>query len=87
MRANHTQKPGQQYDLGQIHSSMMNTNQEIKDNNINGSESPGDNPSSGRCSVHEQRRPGCHFATAQMSKARKGLQWTIEENKEIMLSY
>ena len=56
-------------------------------NGVKGTSSPSGDPSPGRDSVAQQRGPSRYEATANTSRTRKRLQWTIEDNKETMFCY
>ena len=64
---------------------MMKKNKENNVNGVKGAYSQSEGPSPGRCSVGEQHRPGRQSATAQTTTKR--IQWTVEDNKELMLCY
>ena len=42
-----------------------------EDNDVNGAEAHSDGPSSGRCSMEQQRRPGRHHATSDHERTRQ----------------
>ena len=65
---------------------MKMTNEENNVNDVKGVESPSAGPSSGRCPVGEQHGPG-HQSTTAKSNDRKRLQWTVQDNKELMFCY
>ena len=65
---------------------MKMTTEENNVNDVNGAGSHSGSPSSGRCPVGEQHRPGRQSATAQTSKKQR-LHWNIKENKELMFCY
>ena len=65
---------------------MKMTNKENNVNDVKGAEPQGDGPSSGRCPVGAQHRPG-HQSTTAETTDRKRLQWTVQDNKELMFCY
>ena len=60
------------------------SNNENTDNGVNGPSTDGEGPSSGRCPVEEQHRPGRHHATAEK---RTRTRWERNDNLNVMECY
>ena len=61
------------------------SNIEFHTNDVNGTGAYREGVASGRCPVDQQRRPGCHPATAEQQQKRLG--WSKEDNKRLFECY